>query len=133
MLRQLRWALLWALLILVLCLMPGAALPAWDWADVLSVDKLVHAGLFAVLGVLLFIGISRHYRARELRSATVLAVILVGIAYGGGLELMQMLSALGRRGDWNDFIANATGMGLAWGWYRWRWAGQRQAPDTVDA
>lgn len=133
MLRHLRWALLWALLILVLCLMPGAALPAWHWADLLSVDKLVHAGLFAVLGVLLFVGISRHYGARVLRSSTVLAIVLVGIGYGGALEIMQMLSALGRRGDWNDFIANSAGLGIAWGWYWWRWAGQRQATKAVDA
>lgn len=133
MLRQLRWALLWALLILVLCLMPGAALPTWHWADLLSVDKLVHASLFAVLGALLFVGTGRYYQAQGLRSAQVLVIVLIGIAYGGALEIMQMLSALGRRGDWNDFIANSAGMGLAWGWYRWRWTGQRRAPEAADA
>jgi VanZ family protein len=110
-----RWPVLWALLILLLCLMPGAALPTWHWADLFSVDKLVHAGLFGVLAVLAL-------RALPHRSTVSIAVTaLACAAYGGALELMQQLPALGRRGDWNDFLANGIGvcLGLAWQWRSW--------------
>jgi hypothetical protein len=38
--RYLRLAIAWALLIAFLCLTPGKALPQWEWADLLSVDKV---------------------------------------------------------------------------------------------
>lgn len=133
MLRHLRWALLWALLILLLCLMPGAALPAWHWADLMSLDKLVHAALFAVLLFLCAAGLTKHYGAERLRSSVMLAACIATVAYGGLLEIMQNLPALGRRGDWNDFIANTVGVALGWGWYRWRWTGQRTSTGALDA
>ncbi|MBK9176256.1 MAG: VanZ family protein [Flavobacteriales bacterium] len=132
MLRHLRWALLWALLILLLCLMPGAALPTWRWADLMSVDKLVHAGLFAGLFILCAGGLARHYGSNVLRSSVVLTTAILAVAYGGLLETMQNLPALGRRGDWNDFIANTTGVAAGWGWYRWRRTDQRPSAGAVD-
>lgn len=130
-LGRLRWALAWAILILVLCLMPGAALPAWHWADLFSVDKLVHAGLFAVLAWLLLKGLTRPDEVLALRATGV--VLLACIAYGGALELMQMLPALGRRGDWNDFTANAIGAVAGSGWHRWRAGRMRSAQTPADA
>lgn len=131
MLRALRWALLWAALILVLCLMPGRALPAWHWADLLSVDKAVHAALFAVLAILVL----RALEAQQLdldRGALAAALILC-VAYGGGLELLQMLSALGRRGDWNDFIANSVGVALGWILHRRLRIGRRHGGEAVSS
>ena len=65
MLRSFRWALAWALCILVLCLMPGRALPSWDWFDLLSLDKLVHAGMFGTLTVLL----AGAFQKRDMRGS----------------------------------------------------------------
>ncbi|MBK9147477.1 MAG: VanZ family protein [Flavobacteriales bacterium] len=119
MMRTWGWPLLWALLILLLCLMPGAALPAWHWADLFSIDKLVHAGLFAVLVLLVL----RALPDPTLKAAAMAAMACV--AYGGALELMQQFPALGRRGDWNDFLANGIGVGLGWAWQRRLWAKRR--------
>ncbi len=123
-----RWALSWALLILVLCLMPGAALPAWHWADLFSLDKLVHAALFAVLALLTLKAMHPGPTPRQARVA--LALLL---AYGGSLEAMQMLTALGRRGDWNDVAANALGALCGWAWLRYRATRQRNATEAMDA
>ncbi len=120
MVRALRWAFAWALLILVLCLMPGRALPAWHWADLLSVDKAVHAGLFAVLAVLVLLGLRAHAGGAPLSVPAILWAVVTCIAYGGLLELMQQLPALGRRGDLNDLLANTAGCGLGWLWDRYR-------------
>jgi VanZ family protein len=127
MMPRYRWALLWALLILVLCLMPGAALPAWHWADLFSVDKLVHAGLFAVQALLVLRAAGGQGRADAF------PWLLAVVAYGGALELMQMLPALGRRGDWNDLAANTLGALLGWAWHRWRSGSQRTAAIASDA
>jgi VanZ family protein len=120
MVRALRWAFAWALLILVLCLMPGRALHAWHWADLLSVDKAVHAGLFAVLAVLVLLGLRAHAGGAPLSVPAILWAVVTCIAYGGLLELMQQLPALGRRGDLNDLLANTAGCGLGWLWDRYR-------------
>jgi hypothetical protein len=132
MLRPFRWAILWALLILVLCLMPGKALPTWRWADLLSVDKAVHAGLFAVQLVLVARGISVRSGAPGM-SVPGLRPVLACVAYGASVEALQMLSALGRRGDWNDVMANTAGVAAAWAWLRWSAGRQRRVPDAAHA
>ncbi|WKZ65931.1 MAG: VanZ family protein [Flavobacteriales bacterium] len=100
--------------------MPGRALPAWHWADLLSVDKAVHAGLFAVLAVLVLLGLRAHAGGAPLSVPAILWAVATCIAYGGLLELMQQLPALGRRGDLNDLLANTAGCGLGWLWDRYR-------------
>jgi len=112
MLRSFRWALLWALCILVLCLIPGRSLPDWNWFDLLSLDKLVHAGMFGTLTVLLA-------GAFVQRGATGLFLWLaVGLsaAYGLATEFLQGMEALGRRTDLNDMIANTVGA-IAGAWF----------------
>ncbi|MFZ1692734.1 MAG: VanZ family protein [Flavobacteriales bacterium] len=126
MLRAWRWPLLWAALILLLCLMPGAALPAWHWADLFSIDKLVHAGLFAVLAVLVGQALSPN------APRSLLMAMLACILYGGALELMQELPTLGRRGDWNDFAANSIGVGIGWAWHRRSWIKGRRATARTN-
>lgn len=131
--RPLRPAMAWAALILVLCLTPGAALPAWQWADLLSVDKLVHAIIFGVLVVLLGQGFQVQDQGSVLvRLALPLAVVL-GVAYGGAMELMQQIPGLGRRGDWMDVIANTIGSILAFFGLRWWWGRKRRATEAKDA
>ena len=127
MLRAFRWALLWALLILVLCLMPGTALPMWHWADLFSVDKLVHAFLFAVLTLLCL----RAFEAPGPK--TVLAAVLACAAYGGGLELMQMLPGLGRLRNELSAGLRASDVALEWSRKLWWRSRRRRARLGADA
>ncbi|HMC98455.1 MAG TPA: VanZ family protein [Flavobacteriales bacterium] len=86
-------------------MIPGAALPQWRWADLLSIDKLVHASLFfgqSLLLARLFLGHGRPQR-------WLLWAVVISASYGSGVELMQGLEALGRRTDLNDAIANTVG------------------------
>lgn len=129
MLRSLRWALLWALLILVLCLMPGKALPSWQWADLFNADKFVHFALFAVLMMLLASGLVRA----GVPVGNALAISLViAVIYGGLMELLQMLPALGRRGDLNDLLANTAGAVFGWIRQRRKGSGQRHVREAAD-
>jgi hypothetical protein len=123
--RGLRPAIAWALLILVLCLMPGEAVPSWDWTDLLNLDKPVHAVLFGVLLVLLVQGF-RTARSQAFRPARPLLVAFVlTVAYGALTEWMQQLEALGRHGDLNDLVANTVGALLGMIYLRWQLNRQR--------
>jgi VanZ family protein len=115
-LKHLRWALLWALVIFILCVLPGKDIPSFWWTDLLSIDKLVHAGVFGVLVLLLSRGLRAHYGGLELRSRRMLLWILACIAYGGALEIMQGVFLTDRYADVLDFLANSAGCGLAWWW-----------------
>jgi hypothetical protein len=122
-------ALLWALLILVLCLMPGRTLPQWDWADLFSLDKPVHAVLFGVLTVLLGHGFKRTERTGPILAWSV----LLSVGYGLATEAMQQLQALGRHGDVNDAIANTVGALAGAIHLRHRWNKERSAGSAKVA
>lgn len=118
--RSMRPALAWALFIAVLCLTPGKALPAWQWADLLRVDKLVHMGMFGVLTVLL----ARGLRARPMNAIALSKILLiaggVSVFYGASMEALQEIPGLNRRGDVIDLIANTAGAVAGAFWMRWR-------------
>ncbi len=116
MLKRLRWALLWAGIILVLCLIPGNSLPEWDWVDIFNADKLVHATMFFVLALL----VAQAFRSNTSPARYLLWACLVAVLYGVGTELMQGLEALGRRTDINDMLANTVGSLAAVGFADWR-------------
>ncbi len=115
MLRNLRWAIAWALIILVLCLIPGKALPVWNWFAILDLDKLVHTGMFFVLAVLLAGAFVKQGRPQ----GYLLWSVLIAVLYGLSTEWMQGLEALGRRTDINDMIANSVGALIAASYVRW--------------
>ncbi|HEX2616922.1 MAG TPA: VanZ family protein, partial [Flavobacteriales bacterium] len=95
MLKHLRWALLWALIILVLCLLPSKQLPEWHWFDLFDLDKVVHAGLFFVLALLL----AQAFRSAQRPQRWLVWAVVIAVAYGISTELLQGLEAMGRRTD----------------------------------
>ncbi len=107
--RSLRLAVAWALLIAFLCLTPGEELPQWEWADLLRVDKLVHALMFGVLTFLLASGF-RSRPGNPWPDTKVLVVAgALSFGYGGLMELLQGIPGLNRQGDLVDLTANSVG------------------------
>ena len=102
-------SLTWAGIILFLCATPGRYIPSVSWLELLSFDKWVHAGIFFVLSVLLLIF---SHKSGYGRSVTGLFVIL-SIAYGVLMELMQAMYFSERSADWLDVAANSFGSVLA--------------------
>jgi hypothetical protein len=98
----------WALVIFILCAIPGKNLPHYDWADLLSVDKLVHFTMFFILIVLLRQAWTKNNLSLTIFLQNVIAVS-AGITYGGTLELMQHYCYTDRSGSWFDFLANSMG------------------------
>jgi VanZ family protein len=111
-----RWlAALWAVLVLLLTLMPGDDVPRWEWARVVQLDKWVHAGLFGVQAVLLgWAGQQVRKWPRVWLSAA--CGMLASVAYGAAIEGMQTLLDWGRQGELADLLADAAGalLGFAW-------------------
>lgn len=109
-------AVLWALVILVLTLMPGSDVPAWPWAEAIHFDKLVHAGLFGVQAILLGLALMSMVNVRT----AFLVALIVAIAYGGIIELLQGEMRMGRDADIFDLFADAVGAGIAYALLRMR-------------
>lgn len=96
---------LWFLIIFVLCATPGQYIPSSDWMELLSVDKLVHAGIFFVLSALSALTAIKYKQSGLILGLCVLLCILYGIF----LEWMQGYYFSNRSADWQDVIANAVG------------------------
>lgn len=107
-------ALLWALVILWLCAIPGQDIPNWK---LLSFDKAGHAFIFFTLTLLLFWGFFKQKPSSCIQKYFLLASILIAVTYGGTTELMQQYWFENRKADFLDFIANSIGTFAALGVY----------------
>ncbi len=108
-LRHLVWSLLWAVLILVLYVLPGEELPVFDDWDFLSLDKLAHMGLFAAMTLFLKVGLKRQSASARARTFAGYYAVSFSIGYGVILEAIQGHVAQGRYSDVQDALANVLG------------------------
>jgi VanZ family protein len=129
--RHPRWWLVfgwaWIIIAIVVCLLPGRALPQ----TTLISDKFEHFVLYAFLMVW-FAGL--YPRSRYALIAV--ALLLLGIA----IEMAQGAMHLGRTADVRDVIANSVGVGIGLtlsllglgGWAQWidGWARGRTAASS---
>jgi VanZ family protein len=79
----------WALLILMLILMPGKNMPDTDIWSLLTFDKFAHFFVFAILVFLLNIGLAKQHTYIWLRFKAGKMALISGIVYGFLLELIQ--------------------------------------------
>ncbi|WP_165864921.1 VanZ family protein [Rufibacter latericius] len=101
-------ALGWAVVILVLTLLPAPLLPPAPQWDFFTVDSLVHALLFGVQLLLLLFGLQRDPAVRlnkRLLTGSFLAVVAFGIL----VEILQGSMGLGRAADPVDALSNSIG------------------------
>lgn len=106
-------ALLWAVFIAVLCGMPGKDIPHISFLELLEFDKLVHASVFFVLVLLMIKGFKKISSPLFLQNHPFTFAILLSVAYGGLLEILQGLVFIDRSADILDFIANSFGCLMA--------------------
>ncbi|WP_374166401.1 VanZ family protein [Arcticibacter sp. MXS-1] len=105
-------AILWGILVLVLCDIPMGD-PSGGSMFFEGFDKLVHLGFFFVLTVFLLFGKLRQQRGASLRIPYILKVLLVSVAFGGLIELLQWKVFTYRSADWWDFFCDAAGVCMA--------------------
>ncbi len=103
------WAIVWTVVILVLCnmKMPDTSGSGFFFE---GFDKMVHLGFFYVLTILLFFGKIRHQHNYSFRSLTIFKIIVITAALGGGIELLQWKIFTYRSAEWWDFGCDMTGV-----------------------
>lgn len=92
-------ALAWGLLILALCTVPGQSIPG---AGIVSLDKVVHFGLFFVLAWL--------WTRSSVWKGTAAAALFGGTVYAAFTEIYQGWLPWERTPDPLDFLANVVGL-----------------------
>jgi VanZ family protein len=106
-------AVIWAVVIFGASSVPSDAIPH---SIIFSQDKLIHLGVYAILGFLLYRGI-RHRNTLAWTAAGWLT-FGIGVVYGASDELHQHFVP-GRSMDIFDLIADAIGVALAVGCARY--------------
>ena len=108
--RNLVPGLFWTAIIFGLSVMPAVNLPD-SWADLLSWDKLAHAGIYGIQTWLLLQGL--RYTG-HLNGGPILTVLAFSIAFGVAMEGVQWAFFPGRYFEFTDIVANVVGTVLGW-------------------
>ena len=104
-------AIVWSLLVLILCDLPMSDVPGHN-NFFEGFDKMVHLGFFFVLTVFLFYGKIKQQNSFEYRLLTIVKIMLINIALGGGIELLQWKVFTYRSAEWWDFFSDMLGLGM---------------------
>lgn len=97
--------IIWALVIFVLCAMPGEDIPD-PQLNIPYIDKIVHFGMFFVMAVLLCNEL--EYQTRLCLRKIFLLTMAIVLVYGGVIELLQHYF-FNRSGDIFDLLADVAG------------------------
>lgn len=103
------WAIVWAIVILVLCNIPLPEGTEKEGFFFKGFDKLAHVGFFFILTVLLFYGKISAQHSYHFRSLTIFKMMLITLILGGGIELLQWKVFTSRSAEWWDFICDIVG------------------------
>jgi VanZ family protein len=111
--RKLLLPILALIFFTILFCLPGSALPKEDWLSEIWFDKWVHIGIFITLLWL-------WCRALKLeRSLAYIIAIVVAVAYGLSIEIIQDRLVTNRSFDLGDLLADFIGsMFGVWLWVR---------------
>ena len=104
-----KYGIVWTLLILQLCLMPGDNLPSTSFLSFKGADKLLHFTLYFVLLILVGKGLVNYFDSSYSSNRIIVIAFLYCLFLGVGIEFLQSIFVPGRSGDFFDVLANATG------------------------
>lgn len=100
---------IWALVILVLCILPGDAFPEVDFWEIDWEDKVAHVGVFGALAVLMVWGEWRRTGIVNPRPAVKMIIATLCLVFGFATEIIQDLFIETRYGSIADVIADFAG------------------------
>jgi len=112
-LEHMKWAMLWAFLIFILCALPGKDIPYSDLWNIFNLDKLIYASLFFVQALLLVQGFKQQTLIFLFTKSPKFYAASICLFYGADLELMQGAFFEDRTADFYDFVANSFGTFMA--------------------
>lgn len=105
-LRHLWPALSAALIVFILCVIPGDELPE---VGIVNFDKVVHSIMFGGLTYLFARGFYKQTAYKFLFEHYLITSFLLCTLYGGFLEILQATVSINRAGDWLDFLFDGMG------------------------
>ena len=103
-------AVIWSIIITVLCLLPNSNFESTNAYLPNGFDKIAHLLFFFVLTILLFYGKIKEQESYKYRLFTVVKIILITSFIGLSIEFMQRYFFTYRSGDLFDFIADMLGV-----------------------
>ncbi len=110
-------AVIWTVVILVLCWTPQAYLPVNENTNSLThrlhLDKFVHAGIFTVFALLWLRAFAPPSRK------TYIWLMLAGAGLAAITELVQNLPVINREGEFEDGLADFAGVLFGFPLFRW--------------
>lgn len=104
------WAVLWAMIVVVLCSLPSAAtdnVPKFP-----GIDKLVHSGFFFVFTVLLYYGAIRRVGTFRPSWRISIRVVIFSCVFALFTEYLQWKIFTYRSAEVWDLFADAVGTGM---------------------
>ncbi|MEX2595955.1 MAG: VanZ family protein [Salibacteraceae bacterium] len=96
----------WALLVLVLCGLPGKN---FENSSVTHADAAIHMLMFGVLFFLLAVGFVKQYQYKTLNQKPLLKAFAISVAYGVVTELLQGTVFIDRSIELRDMLFNTAG------------------------
>ena len=100
-------AILWIILIMVLCTLPGNDIPSNSFFEKVHFDKIVHFCLFG--GIVLLLSLAIYRQKKYISPATLVILVIMAASYGLAIEFIQKYWAVGRSFDMYDVIADSLG------------------------
>lgn len=102
-------AIIWSIIIIILCSIPGQEFSDVSFIDIPHFDKIVHFGLYFILSIVSIKGLKQQSKIKLLKQFPYLSIIFYAIILGGSLELLQHYYIPFRSGDTLDMLANFIG------------------------
>ncbi len=108
-----KYAIAWALIILLLCGMNGAHFPKFNIASFIRIDKIAHMVLFGFFTYLIAIASQKAF-VNSTSFKLIFPAFFIGTFYGILIEVMQATIFINRSYDYLDMLANTLGCLIAW-------------------
>lgn len=107
--RQNVLAILWSIIIIILCSIPGQEFPDTSFLDIPQLDKIIHFCLYLILSILTVKGFYTQDKIKSLTKYPYVFAVVYSICLGIIIELLQYYFIPFRAGDLYDVFANIGG------------------------
>ncbi len=101
-------ALIWSILIIILCLVESKELATAARFDIPYRDKIAHFGFYFTFSFLWLMYFLKSKKGKS-RVASTLLIFTIAVLFGGCLEFAQFYFTSSRSAEWADFFANCLG------------------------
>jgi VanZ family protein len=107
--RYLLPAFAWTVVLFFIIAIPGSSIPDSRLFQIPHFDKIIHAGIFFILGFLSVYGFTKQGDSTILKNYAYTSAVVFCVIYGGITETIQHFFITERSGEIADILANTLG------------------------